>query len=311
MLKIVKIFLILCFATFMIFGKTVKFEKELKISEKSSFGSKLSGFIFGKKRMSVFPNAICVLDDDRIAVADSKCATVFLLNGKGEILKKITKIGKMSFGCPVSLCKDNSGNIYMSDSYREGIVKISPDFKSISLFASIKGARTTGLAMGKDRLYCIDTLNHKILCFDMKGQQLFSFGKRGVEQGQFNYPTHIAYKNGELFIVDAMNFRVQIFSELGVFIKQFGKHGDGGGNFSKPKGIAVDDAKRVFVTDVMFDNVQIFSSKGDFLCVFGVPGSNTGQFWMPFDIDIFKDKIYVADTYNKRIQVFKIEEGVK
>jgi DNA-binding beta-propeller fold protein YncE len=199
----------------------------------------------------------------------------------------------------------------MSDSYREGIVKISADFKRISLFASVKGSRTTGLAAGNERIYCVDTLNHRVLCFNLSGDLLFTFGQRGVKSGQFNYPTHIAYKNHELYVVDAMNFRVQVFTESGVFLRKFGRHGDGGGNFSKPKGIAVDNKMRIFVTDVMFDNVQIFNTEGDFLYVFGVPGNEEGQFWMPFDVDIYNGKIYVADTYNKRIQIFKIEEGVK
>jgi len=135
-------------------------------------------------------------------------------------------------------------------------------------------------------------------------------GKRGPGEGQFNFPTHIAAKNGFIYVVDALNFRVQVFDGSGKFIRVFGSPGRGGGNFSKPKGIAVDGQRRIFVADAMFDNVQIFNSEGRFLYYFGGPGQGQGEFWMPTGIMVDSDDtIWVADTYNNRIQVFKLVEN--
>lgn len=292
-------------------SQTVEYIKELKISEKSSFSKKISSFLFGKPKLDIFPFGICVLNKDQIVITDTKSGSIILLNNEGKILKRINSIKSLPLGQPVSVCNDKNGNIYVSDSQREGIVKISNNFKKVSLFASIKGARTTGITVGENKLYCIDTKNHKIFCFDLEGNLLFNFGKRGLGDGEFNYPTHIIIHNKKLFVVDAMNFRVQIFTENGIFLNKFGKHGDGGGSFSKPKGISIDNKGRVFIADVMFDNIQIFNKSGVFLYVFGVPGKEKKQFWMPSDIDIFDDYIYVTDTFNKRIQIFKIKEGNK
>lgn len=293
------------------YGKTVKFVKELKISEKTSFGKKISKILFGKSQIEVHPYSICVLNENRIVVTDCKKPAILLLNGEGKILKTITQIGKVEFGCPVSICKDNLGNIYVSDSVRQGIVKISKNFKEIQLFKAFHDSRPTGITILNNNLYCIDTKHHFVNCFNLKGDKLFSFGKRGTANGEFNFPTHITNDGNNLYIVDALNFRVQILTEKGEFISTFGNHGDGGGDFSKPKGLAIDKKNRVFISDVMFDNIQIFSKIGEFLYFFGEPGKETGQFWMPSDIDVFNSKIFVADTYNKRIQIFNILEESK
>jgi hypothetical protein len=53
--------------------------------------------------------------------------------------------------------------------------------------------------------------------------------------------------------------------------------------------------------------VQVFDAKGNYLYKFGSQGHGNSEFWMPAGIFIdASDLIYVADTYNSRIQVFKL-----
>ena len=73
--------------------------------------------------------------------------------------------------------------------------------------------------------------------------------------------------------------------------------------------MAVDRERRIFVADAMFDNVQIFDFEGNFLYYFGGPGHMQEEFWMPSGILIHSDDtIWVADTYNGRIQIFQVVE---
>jgi len=58
--------------------------------------------------------------------------------------------------------------------------------------------------------------------------------------------------------------------------------------------------------DALFDNVQIFDDQSRLLLNWGDAGSAPGQFWLPNGIAIgMDDRIYVADSYNHRIQVFR------
>ena len=52
--------------------------------------------------------------------------------------------------------------------------------------------------------------------------------------------------------------------------------------------------------------MQIFSREGELLLALGQQGQGQGEFWLPNGIFITADDtIFVADSYNKRVQVFR------
>ena len=60
------------------------------------------------------------------------------------------------------------------------------------------------------------------------------------------------------------------------------------------------------MVDGLFDNIQIFDRSGRLLLNWGEAGTEAGEFWLPNGIVISpENRIYVADTYNRRIQVFQ------
>jgi predicted CXXCH cytochrome family protein len=63
--------------------------------------------------------------------------------------------------------------------------------------------------------------------------------------------------------------------------------------------------------DAHFEAVQIFDADGTLLLDFGAEGRGPGGFWLPAGIFIDRrNRIWIADTYNKRVQVFDyIPEG--
>jgi DNA-binding beta-propeller fold protein YncE len=106
-----------------------------------------------------------------------------------------------------------------------------------------------------------------------------------------------------------MNFRVQAFDLVGNHLATFGRHGDGSGDFAQPKGLAVDQEGHVYVADALFDRVQIFDSDGNYLLAFGGTGAKAGDFWLPAGLFIADGRIFVADSYNRRVQVFQFLGG--
>ena len=82
--------------------------------------------------------------------------------------------------------------------------------------------------------------------------------------------------------------------------------GDAPGTFSRPKGVASDSDGNIYVVDALFDNIQMFDKEGHLLMAFGNHGKEYGEFWLPTGIYIDKnDFIYVSDSSNRRVQVFK------
>src|SRR5581483_4574254 len=168
--------------------------------------------------------------------------------------------------------------------------------------------RPVGIAVNNElkRVYIADTRKHKIFAFDFEGNFLFEFGKRGVGDGEFNFPANLFVdSSGKIYVTD-MNFRVQIFDPAGKFVSKFGSVGTGFGQFSLPKGIGVDSQGHIYVVDSRFNNVQIFDQDGKLLLFFGEFGSSPGQLWLPAGLTIDpQDRIYVADQYNHRIDIYQ------
>jgi DNA-binding beta-propeller fold protein YncE len=51
--------------------------------------------------------------------------------------------------------------------------------------------------------------------------------------------------------------------------------------------------------------VQIFDQNGVFLLDFGSFGNTPGSFQLPAGLSFWEDKLYVADSFNGRVQVFR------
>ena len=83
-----------------------------------------------------------------------------------------------------------------------------------------------------------------------------------------------------------------------------GGHGNAPGQFDQPMGVAVDAAGNVFVADKNNHRVQEFKRDGSFVRTWGEQGDQPGQFKEPHDVAVDAEFVYVADTWNQRIQVF-------
>lgn len=302
-----------------LFARTgsVQWVKTISLNGKPGRKSIKTVLLGRRKQQHIKPASICRVNPGRLCVTDAISGTVILLDNNGKIKKRITHVKGVKLISPVSACVDDKGILYVSDTARQAVLMFDSNSKYkfkgifISPAQSRFQGRITGIVFAGGNFYCVDTPNHRVLCFDRQGTLQFSFGKRGTAGGEFNFPTHIAVDKGFIYVTDALNFRVQVFDHSGTFIRAFGSPGRGGGNFSKPKGIAVDGQRRIFVADAMFDNVQIFDIQGRFLYYFGGPGQEQGQFWMPSGIMVDLDNtVWVADTYNNRLQVFKVVEKV-
>jgi DNA-binding beta-propeller fold protein YncE len=277
-------------------------------------GGSLKAFIVGKgEHMLIQPVAVASGRDGRIAVADMGSQSVHLFLPKEQRYVRISRFGSKEILSPVGLAFDSESNLYVSDSSLEMVSVFDSSGRYLRSMEGLQGGtlkRPTGIAYdpGKKSVFVIDTAANMVHAFTPKGERLFTFGGRGLGEGEFNFPTHIFLSpSGRIYVTDAMNFRIQIFDSTGKFLSAFGSHGDGSGDFSMPKGVASDSEGTIFVVDTLFDNIQLFNEKGDFLLTLGGRGTAQGEFWLPTGIFIDEeDKLYVCDTYNHRIQIFEI-----
>lgn len=207
---------------------------------------------------------------------------------------------------PVSLCHAGRGIILVTDS-EGGIVYRLEDGK-LKPFISSPLVRPTGIVALPDKglIYIVDTGDHSLKMFDLSGKWLKTINAASDSLAGFHFPTFAStFGENEILINDALNYQIKRFDSEGHLIFSFGHEGDGPGTFARSKGIGTDSDGNIYVVDNLFDNFQIFDAKGRLLLVVGSTGRELGQFWSPAGIEIANDTIYIADTFNNRIQVFR------
>lgn len=263
-------------------------------------------------RRLVRPMAVAVVGR-MLFVADPGAKGVHRFDPAGGGYDLIRGPGGTPLPSPVALASGGEGEVYVSDSRLGTVLVIRPGetvAQAVRLDAPLR--QPTGLAFDPQagRLYVVDTAEHRIDVFDRGGARVASFGRRGEGAGEFNYPSLMwRAPDGRLYVTDSLNFRVQIFDPEGVFVGSFGQAGDGSGDTPRPKGVATDAHGHVYVADALFNTVQIFDGSGRFLLSLGAHGQGAGEFWLPAGVFIDGERIYVADSYNARVQVLRYVGG--
>jgi tripartite motif-containing protein 71 len=168
---------------------------------------------------------------------------------------------------------------------------------------------------------------------------ILKWGGTGTGPGQFNFPDDSAIDaSGDVFVADSGNNRIQMFRLVsdncpspteevtpGVcFITMWGKPGGADGQLRAPSGVAVNSSGDVFVADSLNNRIQVFRLANPcpagttqvkpgvcFVIKWGSSyasyGTGPGGFQNPQDVTVdSKGNVFVADTSNKRIQVFRL-----
>ena len=141
-------------------------------------------------------------------------------------------------------------------------------------------------------------------------------GSAGDSNTQFNSPAGIAISavGNRIYVADEDNHRVQVFDgATRNYIATLGTTGSAGAintQFNNPRDVAVSAVdNRIYVADEGNYRVQVFDGASrSYIATFGTTGSygaSNTQFRSPCGVAISADnRLYVADFYNHRVQVF-------
>lgn len=214
---------------------------------------------------------------------------------------------------PEGIAVDPAGNIFIADYNTGDIKKYDKTYKWLLTFSGYgsepgQNIKSEFMDIRDGKLYMPEAGNHRVDVFDLNGKFLFLFGGLGSEPGKMNNPESAKFNSeGKVYVADLKNDRVQVFDMQGKFLSTWGKTGTGEGEFKAPAGIGIDKNDNVYVTEIGNDRVQVFDKDGKFLTAFGKKGSGNGEFGNLHGMIVDKATgwVYVADTANNRIQVFK------
>lgn len=152
-----------------------------------------------------------------------------------------------------------------------------------------------GLTIVDEHIWIADGDNNQLIHLDKTGRQLFA------EEG-FDRPMHIATDGKSILVPEYGKDQITIFS--GEERKALSLTD----SLDAPAGVDYSDGKFAIAD---FYNHRILFGYNDNWISFGKEGKADGEFYYPTDVQIAHDKIYVADAYNNRIQVFDTEGNHK
>jgi sugar lactone lactonase YvrE len=191
-----------------------------------------------------------------------------------------------------------------------------------SYLYSISGSGTKklympiGVALAGDRVFITDALLNNIVEFTTAGRFVKFFNQN--KTSRISYIT-LNPVNGNLYVTDRGAKQVLIFSQAGKYLAVFNPHLPkkelptvySKGNQWDPTIVAFAPDGTMYAVDVLKGHrVLKFDKNGKFAKSVGTSGfvkQNTdapGIFQFPNGLVVHKDSVYVADSNNRRVQVF-------
>lgn len=251
--------------------------------------------------------------EGRFVVSDQELNQVFMFNLN---IQQAMPIGgsaeAVDLKRPSGVAVDRDGNFFVGDMGTRKVFVVSGNNKILRVLDLSPHVQSIGNLT-------VDRARATLVIPDAKGNKVASFSLAGelrsvVEgKGKFSYPNAVAVaSDGSLFVADSYNATIAHISPDGKLVKKIGKRGDSAGDLTLVTGVAVDSEDHLYATDARMHNVTIFDKDGNILLVvgghFSIGGGNIGRggFQIPQAISVDKtDRIYVADSFNRRVQVLQ------
>ena len=276
---------------------------------------------YGRERILLAPHHVAADSRGRLLIVDPDIRAVHVLEGGHSF--RIAGGPHRRLRLPNGIAVDAADNIYIADSERGLVLVYAPDGKFLRYIGK-RGDESlfhypTAIAIDRDsgRLFLLDSPRHLLFVLDLDGNVLKLVGRPrprviGKSSAEIipmdlDYPTEIAIATNELVVVDSASSRIHVMDLQCKPAAQFSIPAIPGPPVIDDVGIAVDPTGNIYVSSTRDSQVRIYDSDGSVLGSFGRTGMGIGEFNAPAGLWIDeKNRLYVADTNNSRVQVFQL-----
>jgi streptogramin lyase len=127
----------------------------------------------------------------------------------------------------------------------------------------------------------------------------------GPEQYIRPHDVHVDAK-GRVFVVDSGNHRIKVLDRDLKIVKVLDQKTY---NFNEPKYMKVDDRGWLYIADEYNSQLKVLDDAYRLVGVIGTgkKGSGPNELNWPEGVEVLGDRLWISDTYNDRILLYRIE----
>lgn len=269
---------------------------------------------FGNSSLLQDGHCLCIDDQDVVYITDYSKDHVTVYDGNtGRYLRTISKRGSGSDELRSPWGVDVSGGLlYVVDSGNKKIKVFNKESGALVRMlaptgeAALMGSR--GIVVDGDEIFLSDADLGKILVLNANtGGFMRTIGKKGREDGELDRPVGLVLDGDLLYVGERARPRVQVFNKrTGEWVKKVvdGVVSQSVATLKVLTGLAII-GDQLFICDTEANCiVAVNKDTGAFIRTFGCGGTGEDHFKAPWDMKAKRGQLFIADTGNRRIQVF-------
>ncbi len=244
--------------------------------------------------------------DHWIYVVDADQQQVLLYDRFSGNLEVLADLKGVVTGDVADIFVTGDRSFYLADSVGGKVLKFDRNGNLRATFKDPMNLRRP-VAVSVDEttgdVYVADGVLDHVVIFTSVGGLWRGIGGRGEDEGKFLNITSMTRGTEGIYVTARFAHRAQTLSETGEFLYAFDPD-----TVVFPNSVAVDAGNRVYVTDFIDNTIKLFE-RGKLVATLGGTGVGPGHFKGISDVWVEGGSLYVADSLNGRIQVFKIAAG--
>ena len=241
------------------------------------------------------PIGIAVEDDNVLILSDGDHNRIVKVDTLGNMVSEISNFQRpmhIDFGLSIDSISSKASKkaIFVPEYGRDSIAVV---YKMQRNYLAIPDSLDAPAAVSvwKNEIAIADFYANRILYFN--GKKWNSFGKKGTEPGEFNYPTDVQITEDRILVADAYNNRGQVFNKTGEVITTFGQDLE----LNASVGI-FKEKDEILLTD--FENNRIFIFNKDYQ----LHQELSQGIKKPTDAVANKNKLYITNYASGELVVY-------
>ncbi|MBV8207314.1 MAG: 6-bladed beta-propeller [Acidobacteria bacterium] len=288
--------------------------------------SSVATAVYGHRIVLHAPVRVTTDSKQRLIISDPGIPAVTVLDPAKENSFSILGGPGRRLQWPAGVASDAEDNIYVADSKRGVLLVFDRDGSFVRSIGAVERGESryhspAGIAIDAQAgtLYMAEPERNLVYVMDLQGNVQRVLGEQEatehkpvlqrrerIASGLFTAPTEIAVGKEAVAILDSGGSRVTVVDRGGNVVSAFPAIHPHFQPLNGNYGMAVDKHGNIYISFVGSSEIDVFDPQGKLLGGFGKAGARAGEFF-PRGLWVdARDRLYVSDTQNQRVQMFQL-----